>query len=204
MKFSRYFILFLSLHFFVFLNWSCKNDSTSIDKSTEKDTVENNLIQNEINTSGDIYNDVNESEASGSRQVIENTEEKFDESKKTVKKVKASKEVIIASPEFKTFMEAVIRLSNESTTEELNYVNSFMEKNGLWKEMRRDQCNLLTIGKIKSDPKVLNFWEKRCNFNKAQNKVVNKFNISYGELGKLMQEKRFESQYNPEVEVPNN
>ena len=203
MKINKYLILLLSIHFFVISNWSCKKDSTSINKSTEIDTVDANLIQNDLNTSVDTYNNVPESEETGDRQMRENTIEKSDESRKSAKKPKASNEVILASPEFKTFMEAVFKLSNESTTEELNYVNSFMETNGLWKVMRRDQCNLLTNEKIKSDQKVLNFWEKRCNFNRAQNRIVNKFNISYDELGKLMQEKRYESQYNPDLEVPN-
>ena len=117
MKIGRYLILLLSFHFFVFYLLSCKKDSPSINKPSEKDNVENNLIQNEpIAVSDSITNNIEPliKETSSKKRLIY-SEVKFEENKKSVKKVKVSNEVIMASPEFKAFMEAVFTLSNEST-----------------------------------------------------------------------------------------
>jgi hypothetical protein len=207
MKFTRILTLFLSL--IVLLILSCKKDTPSGNSETpEQITIDNNLIQNDtaINSNKDLLtnNDAPLTIETTDGQVIQNQEQKIVKSSKTVNRPKASNEVIMASPEFKAFMDAVFTLSDESTTEELNYVNSFMDKNDLWKEMRKDQCNLLNNEKIKSDAKVFHFWENRCSFNKAQKKVVNKFNISYDALGKLMQQKRNTREYNPDLGVPEN
>lgn len=209
MKFNRFLILFLSLGVFVLVIFSCKKDSKSnTNEEHEKVTVNNDLQQ--IDTSSQIETNLltktetQVTQEAAHRQVVQNQNQKITEKPKTVKVPKASNEEILASPEFKTFMEYVFKLSDESTTEELNYVNSFMDKNDLWKEMRKDQCNLLNNEKIKSDAKVLHFWENRCDFTKAQKKVVKKYNISYDALGKLMNQKRNERQFNPDLAVPDN
>lgn len=207
MKFTRILTLFLSI--IVIVTFSCKKETpTGNNEIPEQITVDSNLIQNDtaINTNNEIQtnNEAPLTNKTTNGQVIQNQEEKIVKSSKKVNRPKASNEVIMASPEFNTFMDAVFTLSDESTTEELNYVNSFMDKNDLWKEMRKDQCNLLNNEKIKSDAKVFHFWENRCSFNKAQKRVVNKFNISYDALGKLMQLKRNSREYNPDLVVPEN
>lgn len=213
MKFNRILILFLSLGLSVFVIMSCKKDSsTSSNDAQEKITVDNNLLQTDTTIQSETETPINNisqlnqqpDRLSNNGQVIQNQEEKIVKSSKTSSKPNASNEVIMASPEFKTFMDAVFKLSDESTTEELNYANSFMDKNDLWKEMRNDQCNLLNNEKIKSDPTVFHFWEKRCNFNRAQKKIVKKFNISYDALGKLMHQKRNERGFNPDLAIPEN
>ncbi|MBK7094854.1 MAG: hypothetical protein IPH57_07365 [Saprospiraceae bacterium] len=206
MRIGRFLTIFLVIVMIGLGISSCKRDSTMTNQKTENDTSQSNLLQNEPVTKSDtdIVTNIEPPINQISGNVIENTQEKIQKNTEITKKPKASNEVIFASPEFKAFMDAVFTLSDESTTEELNYVNSFMDKNSLWKEMQKDQCNLLNNENIKSDPKVFHFWEKRCNFNKAQNKVVKKYNISYDALGKLMQQKRGERQYNPDLAVPDN
>jgi hypothetical protein len=192
---------------------SCKKDSpTSSNDKQEKITVDDNLLQptttlqseTEILTNNTSQPTQQPNKQPNSDRLIQNQEEKNEKSSKAVSKPIASNEVIMASPEFKAFMDAVFTLSDESTTEELNYVNSFMDKHDLWKEMRNDQCNLLDNEKIKLDPTVFHFWEKRCNFSRAQKKIVKKFNISYNALGKLMHQKRNEREFNPDLAIPEN
>jgi hypothetical protein len=68
--------------------------------------------------------------------------------------------------------------------------------------MRKDQCNLLNNEKVQSDSRVFDFWKVRCNFNKAQKKVVDRFNISYDDLGNLMKKRLNESQNDPTLPMP--
>lgn len=204
MRISKFLTPFLVIIVIGLCISSCKKDRTTTIQKTEIDTSQSNLLQNEPLTKSDTVTNIEPPINQISGNVIENTQQKIKKNTEIAKTPKASNEVILASPEFKAFMKAVFTLSDESTTEELNYVNSFMDKNSLWKEMQKDLCNLLNNELIKSDTKVLHFWEKRCNFNKAQKKVVNKYNISYNALGKLMQQKRGERQYNPDLAVPHN
>ncbi|MGE5355343.1 MAG: hypothetical protein ACM3PT_03825 [Deltaproteobacteria bacterium] len=207
MKVTRKLILFLSLNITFLSIFSCKQETQSPNNVPQQEiAIDNNLIQNDTAIKRDnelpSNNAAQVAQQPTRTQVIQNREENTVKASKVVKRPKASNEVIMASSEFKSFMDAVFTLSDESTTEELNYVNSFMDKNQLWKEIGSDQCNLLSNEKIKSDFKVFHFWEKRCNFSKAQKKVVNKFNISYDALGKLMQKKRIERQNIPRTEFP--
>jgi hypothetical protein len=104
---------------------------------------------------------------------------------------------ILDSPEFKEYFKIMYSLSNENTQEDLNYVNKFMAKHKLWKEMRKDQCGLLGNEKIKSDKRVLEYWTVRCNFNKLQKKVMKKFRLTYDSLGVITQKAVLEKQNNP-------
>lgn len=108
--------------------------------------------------------------------------------------------VIMDSPEFKEYFKVIYSLSSENTQEDLNYVNNFMAKHKLWKEMRKDQCALLKNEKIKSDKRVLEYWTVRCNFNTLQKKVMKKFKLTYDSLGVITQNAVQEKQNNPVIE----
>jgi hypothetical protein len=198
LKSTNHFFSFLILILIVI---SCKNDISSEDTKAVNPVIKDtNVIQDPIIE--DTFNEKPIKLQSGKDQISQPVEVNQLTKKKTVKIPKASSEEIMKSPEFINYMQTVFTLSNENTTEDLNYVNSFMAKHDLSKEMRKDQCNLLNNEKVQSDSRVFDFWKVRCNFNKAQKKVVDRFNISYDDLGNLMKKRLNESQNDPTLPMP--
>ncbi len=91
---------------------------------------------------------------------------------------------IMDSKEFENYFLLFFSLSDENTKTDLPYVNKFMTDNKLFPF--KDVCGLLNNEKVKSDERVLKFWETRCKFNKAKDKLMRKYQIDGDSIKVLM------------------
>ena len=104
---------------------------------------------------------------------------------------------ITDSKEFESYFLKFFNLSDKNTKTDLPYVNKFMEDKKLLPF--KDLCGLLINDTIKSDERVYNFWKKRCEFNKAKEKLMRKYQIDGDSIKILMQEAIKEGKYNEKL-----
>lgn len=90
------------------------------------------------------------------------------------------------SKEFKSYFKLFFSLSNKDTKTDLPYVNKFMTENKLFKF--KDKCDLLENKQVISDKKVFDFWKVRCEFDKAKQELIDKYQIDGDSIKILIQE----------------
>jgi len=104
---------------------------------------------------------------------------------------------ITDSKEFESYFLKFFNLSNKDTNTDLPYVNKFMTDNKLF--TFKNVCDLLDNDLVKSDKRVFDFWKTRCEFNKAKEKLMRKYEIDGDSIKILMQKALKNGKYNKKL-----
>jgi len=111
--------------------------------------------------------------------------------------IKSESTDITDSKEFESYFLLFFSLSNDSTKTDLPYVNKFMIDNKLF--TFKNVCDLLDNDLIKSDKRVFNFWKTRCDFKKAKEKLMRKYEIDGDSIKILMDKTLKNGKYNDKL-----
>jgi len=90
------------------------------------------------------------------------------------------------SEEFKEYFKRFFTLSDDNTKIDLPYVNKFMQDNKLFPF--KNICDLVDNEIVKSDERILKYWNTRCDFQRTRNGLMRKFQIDGDSIKVLMEE----------------